>query len=89
MRILLRILEKMTRPRMDEYLFLKPVSDLTDDDLLTLISNQLDWSIDQVIEEAAREINSSFTPEQFWKTALVSSDIRHELRRAYAILNAL
>jgi len=84
---LLKMIERLTRPRKPEFLNLKIAAELTDDELLTLISNDLDWSIDQTIIEAANQINSDFTPDKYWKTLTLPFEIRAELRKAHGILN--
>jgi len=64
----------------------KTVNDFTDDELLTYVSNMMDWSQEKVFMTACDEVNIKSNFDDFFRTGRLPTQVRIELRKAYRIL---
>ena len=61
----------------------KTVLEMDDDELVSEIANLMDVSEETVIQIACREICSTMTYDDFFRTGKLTPELRQELRLAY------
>jgi len=64
------------------------LSDLDDNELIMSVADMMDWSEEQVFNEACKQTNTTHDYNDYFKTVMsnkpsLPNSIRHELRKAF------